>query len=72
MLDTYAAYKRLRAAGFDEPQAEAIVRVLMEAIEVHVYEEHEGKRPATKADVSDLKAEITSASEKPAGGNRPA
>ena len=32
MLDTHAAFKRLTAAGMDEPQAEAIVDTIRTAI----------------------------------------
>ena len=48
-FDTYAAVKNLERAGFQEAQAEAVVRTVGEAIDDQV---------ATKADLATLRAEI--------------
>ena len=48
-FDTYAAVKNLERAGFQETQAEAVVRTVGEAIDDQV---------ATKADLATLRAEI--------------
>ena len=48
-FDTYAAVKNLERAGFQEAQAEAVVRTVGEAIDGQV---------ATKADWTTLGAEI--------------
>ena len=48
-FDTYAAVKNLERAGFQETQAEAVVRTVGEAIDDQV---------ATKADLVTLRAEI--------------
>ena len=48
-FDTYAAVKNLERAGFQEAQAEAVVRTVGEAIDDQV---------ATKADLVTLRAEI--------------
>ena len=48
-FDTYAAVKNLERAGFQEAQAEAVVRTVSEAIDDQV---------ATKADLATLRAEI--------------
>ena len=54
MLDTYAAFKRLTAAGMAEPQAEAIVDFLRTAI-------HEPRLDTfiTTADVATFKRRFT-------------
>ncbi len=51
-LDTLQTAKRLREAGFDEPQAEALTGVLRDA------QEAEQGQLATKADVAALDAKI--------------
>ena len=48
-FDTYAAVKNLERAGFQETQAEAVVRTVGETIDDQV---------ATKADLATLRAEI--------------
>ena len=48
-FDTYAAVKNLERAGFQEAQAEAVVRTVGEAVYDQV---------ATKADLATLRAEI--------------
>ena len=48
-FDTYAAVKNLERAGFQEAQAEAVVRTVGEAIDDQV---------ATKADLVALRAEV--------------
>ena len=48
-FDTYTAVKNLERAGFQEAQAEAVVRTVGEAVDDQV---------ATKADLATLRAEI--------------
>ncbi len=48
-LDTYKAVKMLKKAGFDEPQAEAVVTTVGNAFDDTV---------ATKTDVAELRIEI--------------
>ena len=48
-FDTYAAVKNLERAGFQEAQAEAVVRIVGEAVDDQV---------ATKADLAALRAEV--------------
>ena len=48
-FDTYAAVKNLERAGFQEAQAEAVVRTMGEAVDDQV---------ATKADLATLRAEV--------------
>jgi predicted ATP-grasp superfamily ATP-dependent carboligase len=48
-LDTYKAVKMLKEAGFDEPQAEAVVTTVGNAFDDTV---------ATKTDVAELRIEI--------------
>ena len=48
-FDTYAAVKNLERAGFQEAQAEAVVRTVGEAIDDQV---------ATRADLMALRAEV--------------
>ena len=48
-FDTYAAVKNLERAGFQEAQAEAVVRTVCEAVDDQV---------ATKADLATLRAEV--------------
>ena len=48
-FDTYAAVKNLERAGFQEAQAEAVVRTVGEAVDDQV---------ATKADLATLRAEV--------------
>ena len=50
-FDTYAAVKNLERAGFQEAQAEAVVRTVGEAVDDQV---------ATKADLATLRAEVQS------------
>jgi hypothetical protein len=49
-IDTLKVAKRLRAAGFTEPQAEAVVAAVREATE--------GADVASKADITDLRVEF--------------
>ncbi len=48
-FDTHAAVKNLERAGFQEAQAEAVVRTVGEAVDDQV---------ATKADLAALRAEV--------------
>ena len=48
-LDTYKAVKKLREVGFDEAQAEAVVRMVGEAFDDSV---------ATKADIAAVRTEL--------------
>ena len=48
-FDTYKAVKALKRAGFEEVQAEAVVATVGEAM---------GENVATKADMSEIRAEI--------------
>lgn len=48
-FDTYAAVKNLERAGFQEAQAEAVVRTVGEAVDDQV---------ATRADLAALRAEV--------------
>ena len=48
-LDTYKAVKMLKEAGFDEPQAEAVVTTVGNAFDDTV---------ATKTDIAELRIEI--------------
>src|SRR5271169_3344687 len=50
MFDTLKLAKRLREAGFSDPQAEAVIATVQAAAE--------GAETATKADVADLRAEL--------------
>ena len=50
-LDTLKVAKRLREAGFTEPQAEAVIAAVQEGTE--------GAEFATKADIAELRTEIT-------------
>lgn len=52
MIDTLKFAKRLREAGFSDPQAEALVATVQEAAE--------GAELATKADLGGLRAELKS------------
>jgi hypothetical protein len=49
-IDTLKVAKRLREAGFTEPQAEAVTAAVQEATE--------GADLATKSDIAEVKAEI--------------
>jgi DNA-binding transcriptional MerR regulator len=49
-IDTLRVAKRLREAGFTEPQAEAVIAAVQEATE--------GAELATKADLAELRAEL--------------
>jgi hypothetical protein len=49
-IDTLRVAKRLREAGFTEPQAEAVIAAMQEATE--------GADLATKIDIGDLRTEI--------------
>jgi len=49
-IDTLKVAKRLREAGFTEPQAEAVIAAVQEATG--------GAEFATKADIADVRAEI--------------
>jgi multidrug efflux pump subunit AcrA (membrane-fusion protein) len=51
-IDTLKFAKRLREAGFSDPQAEALVATVQEAAE--------GAEFATKADLGDMRAELKS------------
>ena len=48
-LDTYKAVKKLREVGFDEAQAEAVIRMIGEAFDDSV---------ATKADIAAVRTEL--------------
>ena len=48
-FDTYAAVKNLERAGFQEAQAEAVVRTVGEAVD---------DQGATRADLATLRAEV--------------
>ena len=48
-LDTYKAVKKLREVGFDEAQAEAVIRMIGEAFDNSV---------ATKADIAAVRTEL--------------
>ena len=52
-IDTLKVAKRLREAGFTEPQAEAVTAAVQEATEEAEF--------ATKADIAEVKAEIREA-----------
>jgi DNA-binding transcriptional MerR regulator len=52
-IDTLKVAKRLREAGFTEPQAEAVTAAMQEATEAAEF--------ATKADIAEVKAEIREA-----------
>jgi len=49
-IDTLKVAKRLREAGFTEPQAEAVIAAVQEGTE--------GADLATKADIAELRAEL--------------
>jgi len=49
-IDTLKVAKRLREAGFTEPQAEAVIAAVQEGTE--------GAEFATKADIAELRAEL--------------
>ena len=49
-IDTLKVAKRLREAGFSEPQAEAVIATIQEGAE--------GAELATKGDLADLRAEL--------------
>jgi len=49
-IDTLKVAKRLREAGFTEPQAEAVIGAVQEGME--------GADLATKADIAELRAEL--------------
>ncbi len=49
-IDTLKFAKRLREAGFSDPQAEAVIATVQEAAE--------GAELATKADLSDMRADL--------------
>jgi DNA-binding transcriptional MerR regulator len=49
-IDTLKVAKRLREAGFTEPQAEAVIAAVQEGTE--------GADLVTKADIADLRAEL--------------
>jgi DNA-binding transcriptional MerR regulator len=49
-IDTLKVAKRLREAGFTEPQAEAVIAAVQEGTE--------GAELATKADLAELRAEL--------------
>src|SRR5262249_17845593 len=49
-IDTLKVAKRLRAAGFTEPQAEAVIAAVQEGTEQ--------SDPATKADLAELRTEL--------------
>ena len=52
-IDTLKVAKRLREAGFSEPQAEAVTAAVQEATQAAEF--------ATKADIAEVKAEIREA-----------
>ena len=60
-FDTHKAVKALKEAGFDDPQAEAVVATVGEAIggSIATKADIAEVRTTTKADIAELRAEIT-------------
>ena len=60
-FDTHKAVKALKEAGFDDPQAEAVVATVGEAIggSIATKADIAEVRTTTKADIAQLRAEIT-------------
>ena len=60
MFDTYAAARALRDAGFDEPQAEAAVNMVRDAISEGAATGEDAARLESKVDtgIADVKADI--------------
>ncbi len=57
-FDTHKVVKDLQDAGFDEAQAEAVVKALGSAIDRDVVRPEDLKDFATKADIVDVRQEI--------------
>ncbi len=60
-FDTHKAVKALKEAGFDDPQAEAVVATVGEAIggSIATKADIAEVRTTTKADIAEVRAEIT-------------
>ncbi len=60
-FDTHKAVKALKEAGFDDPQAEAVVATVGEAIggSIATKADIAELRTTTKADIAEVRAEIT-------------
>ena len=61
IFDTHKVVKDLRDAGFDEAQAEAVVNALGSAIDRDVVKPEDLKEFATKADIAELRQDMTQA-----------
>ncbi len=61
MFDTYAAAKALRNAGFDEPQAEAAVAMVRDAVSEGVATGEDAARLESKIDagIAETKTDVT-------------
>ena len=57
-FDTHRVVKDLQDAGFDETQAEAVVKALGETIDRDVVRPEDLKDFATKQDIADLRTEM--------------
>ena len=57
-FDTHRVVKDLQDAGFDEAQAEAVVKALGETVDRDVVKPEDLKDFATKADIAELRAEM--------------
>ena len=57
-FDTHRVVKDLQDAGFDEAQAEAVVKALGETIDRDTVKPEDLKNFATKADIAGLRAEM--------------
>ena len=58
IFDTHKVVKDLQDAGFEEAQAEAVVNALGSAIDRDVVRPEDLKEFATRADISELRAEM--------------
>ncbi len=58
-FDTHKVVKDLQDAGFDEVQAEAVVNALGNAVDRDVVKPKDLKEFATKADIAELRHEMT-------------
>ena len=57
-FDTHRVVKDLQDAGFDEAQAEAVVKALGETIDRDIVKPEDLKNFATKADIAGLRGEM--------------
>ncbi len=57
-FDTHKIVKDLQDAGFDEPQAEAVVKALGETVDRDVVKPEDLKDFATKQDIAELRTEM--------------